>query len=131
MVTFASTRANPASRSQGGVFGEGALLAFGTNQHAERLHQRRQGTGLVVVQKLFSNQERASRGQALPDLPQQRANLFVWPVMQNAAEGENVRFGQRISKKVACKEGDGASWRPRSTYSRAVAMAAGKSNTAA
>ena len=62
---------------QGGVFGQGALLAFRADQHVERLHQRGHRTGLVVVEEYLGDQECAAGGQTLPDFAQQGANLFL------------------------------------------------------
>ena len=74
------------------VFGKRALPAFGADQHVERLHVGGRGAGLVVGKQLFSDEERASFGQAGVDLLEQARDFFLGPIVQDAPGGVEVGF---------------------------------------
>ena len=82
------------------VLGQRALLALGGQQHIQGLQDRPARAGLVIVEQLLGDKQRSAFGQALIDFSQERVNLILAPVMDDAAQGEQVCLRQWIFEEV-------------------------------
>ena len=83
------------------VFADGPLLALGVEEHAQALHLGPERPALVVVEQLLGDQQGAAGRQPVEDALQQGQDLVLRPVVEDAAQGEQVGLGQLVREEVA------------------------------
>eukprot|EP00053_Salpingoeca_punica_P015411 m.141776 g.141776 ORF g.141776 m.141776 type:complete len:441 (-) comp16703_c0_seq2:167-1489(-) len=89
----------------GCVLAGAALLALGLHQHVQRLQLgRERALGLDVGKQLLREEDSTARGQAGMQRAQQRDARLLVPVVQNAAEGKDVRLGRQLRIGRCVKE---------------------------
>jgi hypothetical protein len=91
------------------IFGAGALLALGADQHIEGLHQSVARAGVIVVQQRFGDQQGAPEWKRLVYSSEEAIALVEIPIVENPTDRVEIRGRKIVGEEVAGLERDSVS----------------------